>query len=229
MDTASLISGSPKKTNHWRMAGFASLVCALCYATGLVTVFFIEPGINSGAEQRLQFIQSSGHLLQAWYFVIFVCFGVSITLLNMALRQWLLPSPSALLQTAFISSFVWSAYIFSSGLISILTIQYLLSVPADEQRTIWYAIYSVQSGLGEGVEWVGGIWMLFLNLYLRRERIGLQWLNSAGVAVGLCGTLTMLPGMWIAGALFGLSQMMWFISWSWLFLTGHHSVNNQTG
>ena len=193
-------------------ASWASFICSACYAIGLVTVFFIEPNLNKGAEERLAFILNSGHILQAWYFIIYVLFGLSLVILNTGLRYWLAPASSVTLQLSFIMGWIWAAYVFASGLISILTIQYLVSLPIENQRSIWYAIYSIQAGLGEGIEWVGGLWMIFLSLHLKKHHSNLIILSYAGLFIGVCGTLTMIPGLATAGAIFGVTQMFWFIA-----------------
>lgn len=194
------------------LATWASFICSACYAIGLATVFFIEPNLNKGAEERLVFILHSGHLLQAWYFIIYVLFGISLVILNAGLRHWLTPISSVTLQFSYIVGWIWAAYVFASGLISILTIQYLLSLTYENQQSIWYAIYSIQAGLGEGVEWVGGLWMIFLNIHLRRHHHQHLMLAYTGLFIGICGALTMIPGLALAGALFGITQMFWFIA-----------------
>lgn len=201
----------PHAHRVFRLSAWASLLCCACYAIGLATVFFIEPSLNKGADERLGFILESGHFLQAWYFVIYVIFGICLIILNVGLRRWLMPSSSVTLQLSFITGLIWAAYVFASGLISILTIQYLLSLPYENQKTIWYAIYSIQAGLGEGVEWVGGLWMIFLSLHILKYCRNQNLFAYAGLVIGMCGTLTMIPGLALAGALFGISQMFWFV------------------
>ena len=207
-------AGQSIQTNHNRvlkLAAWAAFLCAACYATGLITIFFIEPGLNQGASERLTFILESGHVLQAWYFVIYVIFGMSLIALGLGLRQWLMPSSSTTLHISFLIGMVWAAYVFASGLISIFTIQYLLSLPLENQRSFWYAIYTIQAGLGEGAEWVGGLWMLSLHSYLIRNKPHTPIFNAAGLLIGLSGTLTMFPAMELAGAVFGVTQMIWFV------------------
>lgn len=213
MDPNTLLSSQISSAHRiFRLSAWASLLCCACYCIGLATVFFVEPGLNKGAEERLVYILESGHILQAWYFIIYVFFGICLITLNVGLRRWLMPSSSVTLQLSFITGWIWAAYVFASGLISILTIQYLLSLPYENQKTIWYAIYSIQAGLGEGVEWVGGLWMVFLSLHILKHRRHQILFGYTGLIIGGCGTLTMIPGLALAGALFGISQMFWFIA-----------------
>lgn len=194
-----------------RITGLAAWCCAICYAIGLGMVFFIAPGLNQGAEERLGFILQFGTIVQVWYFVIFVLFGISLTVFNLGMRRLLSPSPSIALKIAFIVSLIWSAYVFASGLISVFTIQFLFSIPIEEQRSLWFAIYEIQSGLGEGVEWVGGLWMTVLNYHLLKYQNEHRWLNRCGFSIGIVGLVTLIPGYAVAGAIFGVSQLIWFV------------------
>lgn len=211
----------------FRLSAWASLLCCACYCIGLATVFFVAPGLNKGAEERLAFILESGHILQAWYFVIYVIFGICLITLNVGLRRWLMPSSSAMLQLSFITGWIWAAYVFASGLISILAIQYLLSLPYENQKTIWYAIYSIQSGLGEGVEWVGGLWMIFLSLHILKHGRNHAPFGFAGLVIGVCGALTMLPSLALAGAVFGVSQTFWFIALGQILFACARRIKNE--
>jgi len=54
---------------------------------------------------------------------------------------------------------MWACYIFACGVIAILSIEFLYTVEdgVRQMSELWRQIYAIQMGLGEGVEWVGGI------------------------------------------------------------------------
>ncbi|MCV2367495.1 hypothetical protein [Roseateles oligotrophus] len=68
--------------------------------------------------------------------------------------------------------------------------------------TVWHVLTIIQSSLG-------GVWVLLLaitGLRLSRKS-ALAWL---GVLVGSCGVLTLLPPLRDLGAVFGITQILWF-------------------
>ena len=67
----------------------------------------------------------------------------------------------------------------------------------------------IQRGLGGGVEVVGGVWVLLLAIAELRvsRKSALAWL---GLLCGSCGVLTLLPPLRDLGAVFGITQIVWF-------------------
>ncbi|MAJ68729.1 MAG: hypothetical protein CBB67_022390 [Alteromonadaceae bacterium TMED7] len=84
-----------------------------------------------------------------------------------------------------------------------------ISSPTQTNET-WPAILAIQTGLGDGVEWIGGIWMLVINVSLYRQRSAPRALSVAGVLTGVIGMLTLYPPLAAAGGAFGLLQIGWF-------------------
>lgn len=66
-------------------------------------------------------------------------------------------------------------------------------------------------GLGEGVEWVGGLWVILIN-YCLKLRVGFSnKLIHFGYFIGAIALLTLIPSLTDIGAVFGLLQIFWFI------------------
>lgn len=191
-------------------AGFASLVCAACFAVGFVMIFWISPGIHQNPAQRLEFILTNGLFFQLWYLVIFVAFGICLLVLINGLKKWMEPCLTLSYHLATVFGFIWASYTFSCGLIAVFTIEYLLSLPTDQQSSVWYVIYAIQIGLGDGVEWVGGIWLLTSSWHLLHNHRGPSMLHKYGLLVGGIGCLNLVPALAGAGVIFGLSQIGWF-------------------
>lgn len=193
-----------------QLGGLAAVVCALCYIIGFTMILFIMPDINIDGEQRLQAILSQPRLIQSWYFIIFVVFGMALLLLNRSLYrpageetgQWQLMGA--------LIGYVWAAYVFAIGFISVLTIEYLNQLSPAQIDETWPAILAIQTGLGDGVEWIGGIWMLVINGSLHFQRSVPRVLSGAGALTGVIGMLTLYPPLAAAGGVFGLLQIGWF-------------------
>ena len=193
-----------------QLGGIAAVVCALCYIIGFTMILVVMPDINIDGEQRLQAILSQPRLIQSWYFIIFVVFGMALLLLNRSLYR---PAGEEVGQWQLIGAligYVWAAYVFAIGFISVLTIEYLTHLTPAETDETWPAILAIQTGLGDGVEWIGGIWMLVINISLYCQRSVPRSLSVAGAITGLIGMLTLYPPLAAAGGAFGLLQIGWF-------------------
>ena len=76
----------------------------------------------------------------------------------------------------------------------------------------WSIIGTVQNGLGGGVEIVGGIWVLLVSIAaIRSSSLFPKPLNWLGLVVGTAGVVTVVPALSGFGAVFGLTQILWFI------------------
>ncbi len=121
------------------------------------------------------------------------------------------PSQTLGYHLSVVFGFIWASYIFCCGLIAIFTIEYLLSLPTDQQSPVWYVIYAIQMGLGDGVEWVGGIWLLTTSWILLKTQKQPLLLHKFGLGIGITGCLTLIPALAQIGAIFGLAQIIWFV------------------
>lgn len=211
---------------------YASFACALCFVVGFVMILFIEPGINLDPQKRLAFIRTNGLFFQFWFLIIFVLFGANLMVLARAIRKWMEPDSSAYFHLSVMFGFVWAAYVMACGFISIFTIQYVLSLAHQDQAHLWSILFRIQTGLGDGVEWVGGVWMVMLSKYLIQRDKQAVALHGFGLAVGVTGCLTVAPGLAEVGAVFGMVQIVWFVWMGFRLLRLAKQVNaiqTQTG
>lgn len=204
---------------------FAAFLCAACFIVGFIMIFYIEPGIHLNPHQRLAFILSNGRFFQAWYLVIFVAFGTSLLVLVNGINKIIARYQTLTYYLSMMFGFIWACYTIACGCIAIFSIEYLLSLPSEQQTSIWFALYSIQMGLGDGVEWVGGLWLLTLSLHGIKHNLPTQSLHRFGVFVGLLGCLTLIPALSTIGAAFGIASIIWFVWAGALFYRARHSLN----
>lgn len=124
--------------------------------------------------------------------------------------KWMAPNHTLGYHLSTVFGFIWASYTFSCGLIAVFTIEYLLSLPPEQQSPAWYVIYAIQMGMGDGVEWVGGLWLVLSSWYLLKSQKAPLLLHKYGLLVGSIGCLTLIPSLAEAGAIFGLCQILWF-------------------
>ncbi|MBU3023814.1 hypothetical protein [Aestuariibacter sp. A3R04] len=217
----------PQYNAPYRMAGLAALMCAGCFVVGFVMIFYIEPGIHLNPHQRLAFILSNGRYFQLWYLIIFVLFGINLLVLTQGINRFISPYQTLSYHLTMMFGFIWASYVIACGLIATLSIEYLLHLPENEQSSVWFAIYSLQTGLGDGVEWVGGVWLLSLSLHALYFRLPYKLLNTFGAIIGFIGCLTLVPVLSSAGVVFGLTQILWFVAVGITFIRRSRTIQTQ--
>lgn len=212
----------------------AAIVCAASFIIGLVVILFVVPDFNQGAEYRLAAFTKHKTLMQLWYFLVYVVFGFSLLILTRSLLELNDGEHSFLDQITSLVSYLWACYILVCGLIAILSIEFLFSQSSDGTQHIseaWRQIYTIQMGLGEGVEWVGAIWVIFINSCLRERNRFPRPIILFGYFIAAIGMLTLYRPLADVGALFGLLQIVWFIGISYFLIqerVKHTSLSTST-
>ncbi|AKS40418.1 DUF4386 family protein [Wenzhouxiangella marina] len=201
-----------------RAGACAALTQAFCYLFGfalLVTV--MDSGNVEGwsALQKLEYLLEREALFQLWNLVIYVVFGVALVILTAALHHRLAPTDPPLMSVATPFGYIWSGLVIASGMVASVGLSAVSEMQAtdpDGAAQLWSTLGVIQSGLGGGVEIVGGLWVLLLSVSSLRRGQGfpvmLTWL---GVLVGLAGLATIVPAWSALGAVFGMTQIVWFI------------------
>jgi len=200
-----------------QVGGFAALLQAVCYIFGFVMLATVmNPGDIEGwtQVQKLQFVLERTGLFHLWNIVIYVVFGVALIVLTVVLHRYLQESDSLLLSITTPFGFIWAGLVIASGMISTVGLSAVSQVytrSAEEATQLWTIVGVVQNGLGGGVEVVGGIWVLLLSwVSFRCHRLpgALNWI---GIVVGVTGIATIVPALSVLGAVFGLTQIVWFL------------------
>ncbi|AMJ86110.1 MULTISPECIES: hypothetical protein [Alteromonas] len=200
-----------KKQFHGAIASF---ICATSFILGLFLIFIIAPDFNDGPDQRLRTLNNFSELMQVWYFLVYVVFGISVLVLSVSLLENQTREHSVLQQITMLMSYLWSCYIFASGFIAILSVEFLFGENFKLGTAVvdlWRDIYAIQMGLGEGSEWVGAIWVMLINTCLLKEQRLSKNLVLFGYIISFFGFLTLIPSLKEIGAVFGLLQIIWFI------------------
>ncbi|MGQ8364427.1 hypothetical protein [Glaciecola sp. 1036] len=197
-----------------KYGALAAIVCAASFIIGLSLILILVPDFNQGADQRLDIIKEHALLMQVWYFLVYIVFAISVLILTKSILVKEKREHSALEQVTTIVSYLWASYIVVSGLIAIVSIQFISSSTDAftlNSTDLWQDIYKIQMGLGEGVEWVAAIWVLLVNACLHQGNRFNRSLIIFGVITSIFGLATLIPSLTEVGAIFGLLQTLWFL------------------
>ena len=201
-----------------KVGGIASIIQALCYVFGFTLLATaMNPGNveNWTQLERLGFILERQNLFIVWNTIIYVVFGIALVVLTAVLHRTLEHSASLMMSIASPFGFIWSGLVIASGMVATVG---LSKVAQTYERTpqdavvAWSIIGTVQDGIGGGIEIVGGIWVLLVSIAaIRGSTLFPKPLNWLGLVVGTAGVITIVPALSGFGAVFGLTQILWFI------------------
>ena len=202
-----------------RAGGVSALIEAMCYLIGFVMIATVlNPGNADdwSQTQKLEFVLEQKVLFQVWNIIIYVVFGFALVVLTAALHQLLNKVSPEIIIVATPFGYIWAGLVIASGMVANIGLDMVAntySQNVSQAVEAWSIIGTVQDGLGGGVELVGGMWVLLLSLAARQSvDIFPKVLIYLGLFVGIAGILTIVPVLGGLGAVFGLSQIVWFVA-----------------
>ena len=204
------------KLQKW--GGAAALYEAFAYIIGFVGfIAVVNVGGIADPLQKVAAIVENQGLLTALHLIVYVAWGATLVVLTLALHERLNGRSSALARTATAFGIIWAVLVIASGMIYNVGMETVAGLQAnnpEQAATVWLAIESVFTGLGGGVEVVGGIWVILLSVAGLRSRNFGRALHYLGYVVGAAGVISVIPAIAeISASIFGLTQIVWF---AWL-------------
>lgn len=210
------------KNQNQIIGGISGIIEACLYVFGFIFLFSIlQPIINETTTEldKLKFIIENKTLYQAWILLIYVVFGIVLIPLTIAVNENFENQTTISSKAAPIFGFIWSGLVIASGMIAVVgidSVATMYNTDSNSALTSWKTIETIQNGLGGGVEIIGGIWVFLISMTGLKHAAFNKFLNYFGLIVGGAGILTIIPGLKDLGAIFGLTQIIWFL---WIGIT----------
>jgi hypothetical protein len=199
-----------------KSGGFAALYLALAYLIGMVLFLVVlnYPGITDPA-QKVALLIEKPMVIFATNLLMYVFFGVVLTVLSLALYDRLKSGAPASMQVATVIGIIWAGSLIASGMVLNAGIDPVVALYATDPAQAalsWQGFESVASGLGNGNgEILGGLWTLLVSVAALRAGGLPKGLNILGLLVGAVGIISILPWLTDLVGVFGLGQLTWFV------------------
>ncbi len=204
-----------------RVGGIAALACAGTYLFGfaLLVTLLAESGYGTSeinAADVVRFTAENQALMITWNTVIYVVNALALAVLVVALARRLKATSADWGTVTLAFGLIWTTLVLGAGMIANVTTERVAILAATDFEAAvrtWEVLHAVELGLGGGNEIAGGVWILCVSLAGRAARASGKIVAGLGVLTGLGGLLTILPPIGdIAGVVFGLGAIAWFIA-----------------
>jgi hypothetical protein len=201
-----------------KWGGIAALYQAAAYLVGIVSFLFIlnYPNIVDPVQKVALLVDKQAILYLTTLFM-YVIFGVSLIVLSLALYERLKSGATGMMQIATALGIIWAGALIASGMVfnaGIAPVVALFAHDPAQAALVWLAIETTANGLGgANGEILGGMWTLLVSWAALRNGGLPRALNYLGVAVGVVGILSTIPGLNPLAGIFGMGQIVWF---AWL-------------
>lgn len=147
--------------------------------------------------------------------LLYVFFGLFLVVLALALYERLKTGAPALMQAATVIGVIWAGLLAASGMIAnagLAPTAALYAIDPAQATLTWQGVEIVVNGMGNANgEILGGVWMLLVSLAALRSGELPKGACVLGLFVGAVGVVSRFPGLTDLVALFGLSQLVWYV------------------
>ncbi len=228
--TTSIHNQTGEKIVSSRAGAIGGLIAAATFIFGIALFVTSLSDYTEGdatVAESVDFLVSHQTTLFAWYFVIFLVFGVAIIPLARSLRERLVDVSPELADIGAVFAYIWAGLMFATGMtsnIGIAAVADLNETDPAAAEALWSSIATVTDGLGGGNELVGGVWILLVSLAAWSTKRLPRGLNVLGIISASAGLITLVPGLSDVGMIFGLGSIAWF-AWAGIVLLRRTTTN----
>ncbi len=199
-----------------KAGGIAALYLAAAYITGIVLFLVVldYPGIDDPAK-KVALIVDKEPVFYITNLLLYVFFGVVLIVMALALYERLGTASPLVIRTALAVGIVWAALLIASGMVANEGVASVVALNQDDpaQATAtWLSVEPVADALGgANGELLGGVFTLLVSWAALQVNGLPKGMNYLGVAVGVVGIVSTVPGLDALVGLFGISQVLWFV------------------
>jgi hypothetical protein len=197
------------------MGGIAALVAAATFVIGIVMFVTVMSDYATGdpsPSESVAFLVDNQVAFQIWNIIIYLCFGIALVPLTIAVHARLTADSPLITQIATAFGLIWAGLVIASGMIANIgvgTVVDLADSESSQAESVWSSLDAVQNGLGGGNEIVGGLWVLLVSWAAWAHGLP-KGLNVLGMVCGVTGVATIAPALEDVGAVFGIGMIVWF-------------------
>ncbi len=199
-----------------KFGGIAALYMAAAHLTGLIIFIVILDYISiTDLAQKVAMNVDNQAVVFSTNLLMYVFFGFFLIVFSLALYNRLKAGAPALVQVATVIGIIWAGSLIANGMVANAALTSVVSLYATDPTQAaltWQGIEPVMDGLGNANgEILGGLMTLLISLAALRAGELPKSLNVLGLVVGAVGIITIIPVLNALVAVFGLTQIIWFI------------------
>lgn len=204
-----------------RIGGIAALICAGTYIFGFVMLVTLLADLRFGSNEVdaaavVRFTVENQAIMITWNTVIYIFNALALALLVVALARRLKDKSPDWGSITLAFGLIWTTLVLGAGMMGNVTTETVVAMAPkdfDAAVQIWETLHAVELGLGGGNEIAGGVWILCVSLAGLLHRAFGKIVVGLGLLTGIGGLLTIFPPLGeVAGAVFGLGAIAWFIA-----------------
>ena len=204
----------------------SAFTCGAIYLLGYWSMRFAFPQFWADINVRAQVVQEYPLLIQIWYFVVWILFGIAILVFNYGLLRIVRRQHGVAEGVITLACYVSACYLFTIGLIEILSAQSLLTSGrwlGDNPSESYQELYRLLIQLRASIEFSSDVWLLLVNLWLFAYGQLNKLITIFGMLVPVTGVLILTPAFAPYAELYIGGTIIWYFAIGTWLLKRHKS------
>ena len=205
--------------NFQKAGGVSAIIAAATYllAMGLV-VSMLKPMADStlGFQEYMAFLMANRLLVFLWHFSMYLINGFCLVVLVLALHERLKNSSPRLAKIGSALGFIWTAFVFLSGVITNYGTEALIALYGKDQgqaASLRNALDTITIGIDSSDKFLGCLWVGLVSLAAFKNRAFPKTFNVFGLAISAAGLIgTMIPALVSVSYVFGIGAILWWLA-----------------
>jgi hypothetical protein len=205
--------------NLQKAGGISAIIAAATYlfAIGLVGSL-LKPMADStlGFQEYMAFLMANKLLVFIWHFSMYLINGLCLTVLVLALYERLKNSSPSLAKIASALGFIWTAFVYLSGMITNYGIESLITLFGKNQgqaESLKNALDTITIGIDSSDKYLGSLWVGLVSLSAFKNKAFPKTFNVFGLAITAAGLIgTMIPALVSVSYVFGIGAIAWWLA-----------------
>jgi hypothetical protein len=173
--------------------------------------------INFGFQEYMTFLTTNKILVFIWHFSMYFINGICLTLLVLALYERLDNGSPRISKIATAFGFIWTAFIFLSGLITIYGSKMVIKLYTEDRNQaeiLKHILDTIILSIDHSDKLLGSLWVGFVSIAAFKNMVLPKILNTFGIVISIVGIIgIIIPAFLSISYAFGFCTIIW-----WLFV-----------
>jgi Na+-driven multidrug efflux pump len=204
--------------NLQKAGGICSLIASATYifAMGLVlTILTPMANTNLGFQEYISFVTVNKTIIYIWNFSMYFINGICLAVLVLALRERLNNGSPQIAKISSVFGFIWTAFVFLSGLIVIFGTESIITLYAKNQNQaemLKQTIDTITMSIDHSDKLLGSLWVGLVSIAAFRNMVLPKIVNVLGIIISIAGIIgIIIPSLLTISYVFGFGAIIWWL------------------
>jgi hypothetical protein len=204
--------------NLQKIGGIFSIIASVTYIFAMalaLSVLTPMANANLGFHEYIAFLVANKRLIHIWHFSMYFINGVCLTMIVLALYERLKNSSPVIAKMATVFGFIWTAFVFLSGLLIIHGTEAVIELYGKNKNhaeILKQIIDTITMSIDHSDKLLGCLWVGMVSIVALKNKMLPKVVNIIGITISIVGLIgTIIPSLLTISYVFGFGAIIWWL------------------